>query len=622
MRPSCYFCARKHISKASIKLQEAQLGYPAHIDLAIGELSEAEDELLELRPDLANLIRTHRKGLEASLSGDPTGAAYRVPIMELLKVCRDTPQALRSPPVAAPVSSVAAIIEASPAIAAVPVAEAPAIPDAPIAAPPAAIEPPPQKGCSPCEEAAKFRKAAEQWRARAASGEVQKFVAVLAPLGDFRPSYSLATVVLDQVRALSLIPSTHVALFVRSGADLTDLPPLPANVEVITTIPNISAGEDQVGETQVTSAFNWLGATFDLMPQGYIFTHDLIFQAWFAHWAKALHLLADEYIAAKTSTKLKFFHWMHSSVGARPTKPEARWRSSVPTGHTMVALNSSDLPYLQRYYSASTESFVSIPNPRDVRVFYGMPKAAVDIVTKCHLHLADVFQLYPLSATRMHPKGVSKVVDIFAALCKARDGILCRLLVADAHANGQEGRTNKELIKRYATKIGLPDGVLNFTSDLVPANDPIHTYGLEATAIRCLFQLANVFIFPTTSEAGSLVLMEAALSGNLLVLNESLPCMADYISSTDAIWVPFGSIKEAGGSWDAATVAGRIEAELSQSKSNLSKRAILRGHSLEAYAGLLLEHVFKPVPVPVIEPDPVEAAIPLRTAMLLDPSPG
>ncbi len=616
MRPSCYFCARKHISKASIKLQEAQLGYPAHIDLAIGELSEAEDELLELRPDLANLIRTHRKALEASLSGDPTGAAYHVPIMDLLKVCRDTPQALRSPPAAMPVPPVAAVIEASPVIAATPLVD-PVMPDAPIAAPPAAIEPPPKKGCSPCEEVAKFRKAAEQWRARAASGEVQKFVAVLAPLGDFRPSYSLVTVVLDQVRALSRIPGTHVALFVRSGADLAELPPLPANVDVITTIPNIPAGEDQVGETQVTAAFNWLGATLDGLPQGYIFTHDLIFQAWFAHWAKALHQLADS-----VANKFKFYHWMHSSVGARPTKPEAHWRSSVPVGHTMVALNYSDLPYLQSYYRATAGSFVTIPNPRDVRVFYGMPQAAVDIVTKCHLHFADVFQLYPLSATRMHPKGVSKVVDIFAALCKARDGIICRLLVADAHANGQEGRTNKELIKRYATKIGLPDGVLTFTSDLVPANDPIHIYGLEATAIRCLFQLANVFIFPTTSEAGSLVLMEAALSGNLLVLNESLPCMADYISSTDAIWVPFGSIKEAGGSWDAATVAGRIEAELSQSKSNLSKRAILRGHSLEAYAGLLLERVFKPVPVPVIEPDPVEAAIPLRTAMLLDPSPG
>lgn len=277
----------------------------------------------------------------------------------------------------------------------------------------------------------------------------------------------------------------------------------------------------------------------------------------------------------------------------------------------MVALNTADLPYLQRYYDAGPESFVSIPNPRDIRVFYGMPQRASDLVTKHGLHLADVFQVFPLSSTRMQAKGVVKVIDIFNALLKLDPELTCRLLIADAHANGPKAESERDLVKEYAKRNGLPDGVLCFASGLVdPSDNHVLSQGLDAASIRCLFQLANVFIFPTTSEAGSLVLMEAALAGNLLVLNESLPCMADYISSTDAIWVPFGSTKEAPGTWNPTDVAGRIQADLGQSKANSAKRTIARMHCLESYGDLLMERVFAQQP----------EAIPLRPTTLLAPS--
>lgn len=64
MRPSCLNCARKHLAKALINLNESRLGYPVFVWLAIGHLSEAEDELLARYPEQSLSIREHRKALE------------------------------------------------------------------------------------------------------------------------------------------------------------------------------------------------------------------------------------------------------------------------------------------------------------------------------------------------------------------------------------------------------------------------------------------------------------------------------------------------------------------------------------------------------------------------------
>jgi hypothetical protein len=77
MRPTCLNCARKHLAKALINMNESRLGYPTFQWLAIGHMSEAEDELLARYPDQAYTIREHRKQYEDD-------ADYIVPILELI----------------------------------------------------------------------------------------------------------------------------------------------------------------------------------------------------------------------------------------------------------------------------------------------------------------------------------------------------------------------------------------------------------------------------------------------------------------------------------------------------------------------------------------------------------
>ncbi len=75
MRPTCLFCARKHLAQASILAAEAQMGYPDHVWLAIGHMAEASEELIDTYPDMARDIRTYRKSME-------TGG--KVPFMRLI----------------------------------------------------------------------------------------------------------------------------------------------------------------------------------------------------------------------------------------------------------------------------------------------------------------------------------------------------------------------------------------------------------------------------------------------------------------------------------------------------------------------------------------------------------
>lgn len=60
-RPSCLECVYKHIGSAMVLMSEVERGYPEHKLLAIGHLSEAEEESQDQYPELASALREIRK---------------------------------------------------------------------------------------------------------------------------------------------------------------------------------------------------------------------------------------------------------------------------------------------------------------------------------------------------------------------------------------------------------------------------------------------------------------------------------------------------------------------------------------------------------------------------------
>ena len=65
--------------------------------------------------------------------------------------------------------------------------------------------------------------------------------------------------------------------------------------------------------------------------------------------------------------------------------------------------------------------------------------------------------------------------------------------------------------------------------------------GVPHSAVRDLFMLSNLFIFPTLSENCPLILLEAALSKCLLVLNEDFPPLKTFFGK-DALYFKFSSL--------------------------------------------------------------------------------
>jgi len=66
-REQCTRCAVKHLGQARALMLETKKGYPHHIWYAMGHMAEAEDEISEIQPECATMIRESRVKLEDQL---------------------------------------------------------------------------------------------------------------------------------------------------------------------------------------------------------------------------------------------------------------------------------------------------------------------------------------------------------------------------------------------------------------------------------------------------------------------------------------------------------------------------------------------------------------------------
>jgi len=87
LRPTCTDCALKHLSQASILLSEAHQGYPTHLYYALGHMAEAGDELVQLYPEHAALVRAERKKLELDPEYSPDFTALMKKIDTECEAC-------------------------------------------------------------------------------------------------------------------------------------------------------------------------------------------------------------------------------------------------------------------------------------------------------------------------------------------------------------------------------------------------------------------------------------------------------------------------------------------------------------------------------------------------------
>ncbi|HEC64683.1 MAG TPA: glycosyltransferase [bacterium] len=361
--------------------------------------------------------------------------------------------------------------------------------------------------------------------------ENKKKVGILTSFYEFSSSYSLCSVVENQLTAL-VKNGYNTVLFVHDN--FKDDSKVPKGVEIRKIVPRFTLIDyssfqeptEQLQEEAKTAykAFKEHSQDIDVMIE-----HDLIFQGWFLPYCLAIHKLAQE-------SKIKWFHWIHSAPsGKQDVKYPHNMRFTLPENSKLVYLNNFHLVKAAETYNIFPKDVRVVYNPLDPRLFWNLHPLTHSLIEKYGLLDADLIQVYPLSTPRMvSGKGLHTLIEIMGQLKKLNRSV--RLVVCNAHANDKREKQLIAETQSFASQNGLSANEVIFTS----LEDEKYELGVPREVVSQLFQLSNLFIFPSQSENCSLILLEAMLSKCLLVLNENVGAMREF-GKENALYFKFGS---------------------------------------------------------------------------------
>lgn len=352
-------------------------------------------------------------------------------------------------------------------------------------------------------------------------------IGIFSTLYNFDPAYSLVSVIKDQL-------VTHVkngyepVLFVLESFRDDDM--IPEGVEIRKVVPQIIlepyAGLNypenwQEDVDKVVAALKAHADDIEIM-----ITHDIIFIDTYIPYNIALR---------QAELSCKYLHWVHSAPSPRPNLENNIHanRYTLPPNSKIVYLNHDKVVAVAEMFATWPRNVKVVPNSRDPRTFWSLHPLVREMIDKYDLFSADIISVYPVSTTRMMDgKQLGVIIKIHAAL--RRLGYTTRLIVPNAHANAP---AEKELVEKLSTQNVI------FTS-----NQTIHglkgtpyEMGVSSNIVADLFRLSNVFIFPSVSENCSLILLEAMLSGNLLVLNKDCSGFQEF-GGNNALYFKMGNL--------------------------------------------------------------------------------
>lgn len=405
---------------------------------------------------------------------------------------------------------------------------------------------------------------------------MNKTIGILTPFYSFDDSYSLVSVVKDQLLA-NIRAGYKTILFVLPS--FKDDDKVPAGIEIRKVIPQITtepymnwgvSKDFEEDKKKIKEALEKHLADVDV-----IIEHDMIFQEHFTAYATAIHEV--------NLPNAKWLHWIHSAPSPRPVVEYPHsCRYTLPKGnHKLVYLNHTNkIQVLAEMYSAWPKDIRSVPNSLDPRTYWDLHPFVNELIDKYDLLSADIISIYPLSTPRMvSGKGLDKVIYIHSCLKKQEQKT--KLIVVNAHANAEKEKQAIMDLRKQASSYGLTEQDLIFTSNEKKELE----LGIPRKAVSDLFRLSNIFIFPTKSENCSLILLEAMLSGNLLVLNDDVQSLREFAQG-NALYFRFGGLDDTMFNINNEDnyyndIAKIILSELSTNKALLAKKQVMQNHNLD-----------------------------------------
>lgn len=361
---------------------------------------------------------------------------------------------------------------------------------------------------------------------------MKKTIAILTTFYNWSKSYSLTSVVENQL--LSIVKNGYNAiLFVHDNFEDDDK--VPEGVEIRKTIPRFTL-VDYANNTPLADDFEeQVTATQKVLEEelkdiDVVFTHDFIFQGWFLPYNIGMRKAGE-------NLKCKWFHWIHSAPQIRPTDLKYPYdaRFTMMKNSKIIYMNHYDSLRVTEMYGGTLDDIRIVYNPLDVRSFWNVHPLVAKMIDKYDLLSADIIDVYPVSSTRFSGKQPKKVIKILGQLKKLGKSV--RFICCNAHANADREKKAVDELIQYGIQEGLTRQEVIFTS----FEGQEYELGVPREVVSDLFKLSNLFIFPTLSENCPLILLEAALSKCLLVLNESFEPLREFFGE-NALYFKFSSL--------------------------------------------------------------------------------
>lgn len=363
-----------------------------------------------------------------------------------------------------------------------------------------------------------------------------KKVGLLTTFYNLNSGYSLVTVVMQQLMMLQK-QGYQPVLFGLTNFNEEDISKIPEGVELRKVIPQ------------------WLlepyGHTGSSIPDEFEKNVDETVKVYEEHFKDLDVLIAHDvcfinsYLIYNVALKranlnnLPILHQIHSGPSARQNHAypwDELWK--LPNNTKLIYMNHSEKVAAAEMYGVYDKDVKVVYNPMDLRAMLKLSPLTCNLIDEYKLFEADIIAVYPVSSTRMGDDGkaVRKVIAIMGFLKQLGQDV--RLVIPNAHANGSNEKNTIQMMYQIGQRYGLTDREIVFTSMYdVPNNEQ----GVPHQVVVELFQIANLFIFPSYSENAPLILLEAAATKNLMVLNEDFAPMKDFVGPEGAYYFRFRS---------------------------------------------------------------------------------
>ena len=360
-------------------------------------------------------------------------------------------------------------------------------------------------------------------------------VGIVTPFRTYTEAFSLNRVVQDQICMLSKNGyKSRVFVIENLYWDLPQGHYGDAGVELV-QLPRFAEVNHPGEEHQFVHDVELLiDAMIDCMSDlRVVFTHDIIYQPRYLKLSIACRRVAE------SLPQITWYHWIHSATSPGQLKrpgiadelfPEVlaqEWKNSHP-----VYFNRMSIPRIASNFGYEEKDVMIVPHPTHVAEFLGLSPTITRLYEEKQLYIADYTVTYPV---RMDPgKQVHWITRIMSRIKAA--GNTVRVIIMDFHSLTEDKNEYREFVRDEALEWGLDEHDLIFLSEF----DESLASQAPHSMVRELLSLSTVFIQPSRSESYSYVVQEAAIMGNLLILNDDFPPMRE-IYGEQALYFQFSS---------------------------------------------------------------------------------